>query len=424
MKRVLIIGYFWPYRSGSKRVIGLSKYLPEFGWQPTVLTAPFQRKPNPRFKVIVTPYRDIIASWKKRLHLKPNKGFQEQIGIPSLISERKKSFTSKLTRFIEGIITYPDVEKGWKPFAIKVGGEFLEKEKIDAIISIWPVTSHLIAKELKNKYKIPWIADFPDLWSQNAYYPYGILRKLLDRRLELKTIKWANALVTTSQPLAEKLKKLHKQKLICAITHGFDPEKVNFPPSDLTKKFTITYTGVLYSGKQDPSKLFIAIKDLISQGIIDPKDVEIRLYGRKEYWVAKEIKKYKLSTIVHQYGIVSRDASLEEQNESQILLLLNWEDPREKGVYTGKIFEYLAARRPILVTGGYRGDVVEKLIQETQVGIYCPKIEDIKKALEKFYSEYRENGRVTYHGNWTTIQGYSHKEMAKKFANILNQITI
>jgi len=105
------------------------------------------------------------------------------------------------------------------------------------------------------------------------------------------------------------------------------------------------------------------------------------------------------------------------------LLLLNWEDPKVKGCYTGKIFEYLAAQRPVLVTGGFGSDALKKLINETQAGVYCPKIKDIENYLCQFYLEYKQKRRVEYKGNWEEIKKYSHREMSKKFANILNRIT-
>jgi glycosyltransferase involved in cell wall biosynthesis len=289
------------------------------------------------------------------------------------------------------------------------------------MISIWPVTSHLIASELKAKYRIPWIADFPDLWSQNHNYQYGPLRKFLDRRLELKTLSTADALVTVSQPRAERLRELHRGRTVYAITHGFDAAEVNEPPANVTAKFTITYTGRIYPGKQDATKLFAALQDLISDGVIDPGEVEIRFFGPKTGWLDKEIQQYALSLIAKQYGTIPRQVALEKQRESQILLLLKWEDPRERGIHPGKIFEYLAARRPVLATGG-SNDVVTELLNVTRAGIDAPAVPDVKGALEKLYGEYRVNGKIAYDARQSEIDKYSHYEMARKFSEILNTL--
>jgi hypothetical protein len=83
----------------------------------------------------------------------------------------------------------------------------------------------------------------------------------------------------------------------------------------------------------------------------------------------------------------------------------------------------LAAQRPILVTGGFGGDVVEQLVDETDSGIYCPTVEKTENALKNLYSEYKLKGKVTYHGVAEKINKYSYREMAKSFAEILDKLT-
>jgi len=422
MKKVLIVGYFWPYRPGSRRISGLTKYITEFGWQPVILTAPLYEKPDVDIRIIETPYRDALGPWKRLLRLNPKEDIRKQMKQRFGVASRKSSLLDFILTRCGEIINYPDAERGWKNFAVKAGSELLQSENIDVVISIWPVTSHFIARELKSKYKIPWIADFPDLWSQNHNYIYSPLRRLIDRRLELKTLSDADALVTVSEPWAEKQRTLHKGKPVYAITHGFDPETVNAPPAKLTDTFTITYTGTIYTGKQEPSKLFAALRDLISDEAIDLKEIEVRFYGRKHDWLDKEIEQHGLSSIVKQYGIIPRHTAVEKQRESQLLLLLDWDNSQEKGVYTGKIFEYFGARRPILTTGGVAGNVVDVLLGETKVGIHAPTVEGIKAALIEFYKEYKLTGKIAYNGLEAEINKYSHREMARKFAEILERL--
>ncbi len=416
MKKVLIIGHFWPYRGGSKRVIGLAKYFPEFGWEPIILTGPLNRKPDFKVRYIEAQYRNIF-------------GFKSKIDFSDQMSHKikdtppffKKLFRS-LFKYVAEIIAYPDEYKYWKYPAIKSVKDILKEEKIDAIISVWPVTAHLIAKNIKDKYKIPWIADFPDLWSQNNDYSYSFLRKFFDRQLEVKTISLANAIITISERAVEVLKKIHKQKIIYAVPHGFDAEKTNIPPVNLTEKFTITYTGRVYPKKQDPLKILISLKELIEEGIINPKDVEVRFYGPQIYEFKKELKKLGLIDIVKQYGIVPLEVSIRKQRESQLLLLLNWEDPNINYAFFGKTAEYLAARRPILSTGGFGSDVIEDLLKITKAGVYAAGIDDIKKYLREFYLEYKQKGKIDYKGNIEKINKYSHREMTRKFAVILNEL--
>jgi glycosyltransferase involved in cell wall biosynthesis len=421
VKKVLIITRWYPpYPYPSFRIVGLAKYLPEFGWEPIILTSSLG-KVSLQCRVIETPYRDVLAFWKRLFGLAPDKQIRRQINDRLGVSYQNRLVDFVCTRIGE-LVNYPDQDRGWKPFAVRAGSELLQKEAVDAVLSSsMPIISHLIARELKKRYQIPWLADFRDLWTQNSNYSYSPLRKLIDHRLELKTLSSADALVIISQPATEKLAELHRGKTVYTITNGFDPVEINSPSAGLTTKFTITHTGSIYPRGQEPSKFFAAVRALISDGTIKPDDIEVRFYGPQESWVEKEISNEGLSDTIRQNGIVPREAALEKQRESQLLLLFKWEDPEERGGYTGKVFEYLAARRPILATGGF-SDVVDQLLSETGAGICAPTVESIKSALKKFYQEYKLKGEIAYQGQDAEVNNYSHREMAGKFADILNKL--
>jgi len=440
MKKVLIIANLF---HASPRIPGMAKYLSDFGWEPTIITVPVAKDPRNllgfpddflgKVRIIETPYKgDIFVLWRKVFKFfgfGANKSILSQtkkkFGITS-----QKSFIDFIFNLYLTIFGYPDGEKKWFKPAFKVASKLLEKENFDAIISSFsPATAHLIANKLKNKYKqnsfakgkkIPWVAEFRDLWTQNDNYSFPWWRKIFETRLELNTLSTADVLITVSHPLSEKLKKFYKKEKIYVITNGFDPEKVNEPSLELTKKFTITYTGQIYFQKRDPLKIIVALKDLIAEKIIDPNDIDLRFFGSESFFLHKEIEKYKLSSVVKEYDKIPREEVLKKQRESQILLLLKWEDPKEKGVYSGKIFEYLAAKRPILATGGSK-DVISELLEETKAGIDALTVEEIKIALKSFYYEYKQKRKVSFNGDIEEINKYSYREVAKKFADVLNQ---
>ena len=112
--------------------------------------------------------------------------------------------------------------------------------------------------------------------------------------------------------------------------------------------------------------------------------------------------------------------ALQKQRESQILLLLNWDDPQEKGTIPGKVFEYLAAMRPVLAIGGSEGDVIHRILTETGAGHQAANVESIKAWLKKWYFEYRSRGAVDSNGDMAKIARHSQREMARKFANIFS----
>jgi len=431
VKKALVIGYMWPYHpKGGGRIPKLVRYLPEFGWQPVVLTAPLSEKPDLGCEIIETPCRDVLSFYKSLykslFRVKSKEGIRNQIsqrfGVAAKGSAKKKFMDFIFTRFDE-IVGYPDFERGWKPFAIKAGSELLENKNIELIMSVSPpVTSHLIARELKLRHKIPWVADLCHLWSQNNGYPYSPLRKLIDRRLELKTLSSADALVTVCEPLTVKLGTLHKGKPIYSITHGFDPSDLNIPPAKLSEKFTITYTGSLHPALREPSRLFKALQNLITKRVMNPDDIEVRFYGPKENWLDIEIEKYGLSGFVKQYGGVPLEVSLEKQRESQVLLFLMWQDSQEAGVITSKIFEYLATMRPILAVGEHN-DVVNELLTETGAGIWAPLAEDVERALERMYQEYKLKKEIVWHKEVSVINKYSRRELVRKFFQIFESLT-
>jgi hypothetical protein len=421
MKKVLIISYAFLEQEaiGSIRVRGLAKFLPEFGWDPVILTVRFPGKFEPEFKVVETDYQDKQKKLKDRLGFKTNETVKEQLGLSE--SKNKKLLIDYIIYIWGEIFYYPDIEKSWYNYAIDKANSLFENDSFDAIISSSPpVTSHLIAKNLKNKYEIPWIADLRDLWTQNHYYYHTTIRRLIERKLEIATLAIADALVATTPYSAEKLKIIHKKRTY-SITNGFSFKETEGIEVNLTDKFTITHTGILYQGKRDPVKLFQAVKELISNKIVNSSDIEIRFYGPKESWLEEAIKSFNLEKIAKWYGYVDRMTALEKQRESQLLLLLLWDHPDEENICPGKIFDYFSSKRPILAIGGSNG-FVKEILDETNAGIFTKSKDEIKDFLIKSYQEWKKNGQVSNHAKISNVNKYSHREMAKKFSEVLNSV--
>lgn len=432
MKKVLIIANLY---HASPRIPGSATYLPEFGWEATIITPPlgndaeshfgFPKKFMERTKIIEARYKgDIFWFWRRIFKLF---GFKMSESITEQIKEqvgitKKKSFIDILMNWYQTIFAYPDTERTWKKPALKITNQLLHKEHFDAILSSSPFpTSHIVASELKKEFHIPWIADFRDPWTQNHAYPFCSIRKIIEEKFEKTILKNVDYIVAAAPSYAEKQKNLFKRQ-VEVITNGFDHNNINIPPAGLTQKFTITYTGNIYTGNQDPSLFFLVIRKLVSNKTINPNDIEIRIYGAKLKWVADLVSEYGLCNIVKQYGFVSRYESIRKQKESQVLLLLNWENYNARGVYPSKIFEYLAAQRPILASGGLENDDMNKILTQTKSGIYAPTSNEIEKSLTSFYEEYKREGKVSYNGDLMEINKYSYREMAKKFAKVLDGV--
>jgi hypothetical protein len=423
-KRALVVAFHFPPDTaiGALRLQGLARYLPQFGWQPVFLTPELPGDPDSRFEVVQTPYPgDASAILKQRLRLQPDRGFQEQIGVPLWVRGSKNSVTKKFRSVARSALTYPDEQRHWYATAVRAGLDLLGTKPFQALLSSSPpATTHRIACALQAESGLPWVADFRDLWTLGSTYEYPSVRKLFERRLELRTLASAGALVSTSAPWAQQLGDLHKGRPTFPILNGYDPGLSN-NGATVTPKFTITHTGYLYRGQRDPEVLLEALSELIDEGAIDRTDVSVRFYGPEEYWLRQEIEEYGLEDIAVQHGSVTFDVSIAKQHESQILLLLSWGQPGDRGWYTGKVFEYLAARRPILCVGGVRGAVSE-LLEETGAGAHTSELTAVKVVLTDYYNEYKATGSVRYRGVEEEVLKYSHVEMAKRFADVLDQV--
>lgn len=427
MKKVLIISYHFSKKEsiGSIRIQGLAKYLPAFGWAPTIVTAKQPSGENQKFAIpsscflIETEFKDRNASLAKLFGINPNKPIDQSLKIKQ--HKGDKSIFDHGWNLTKEILCYPDPQKGWYKYAYEAGKKLLQEDRYDAIISSsFPVTSHIIARDLKRQFNIPWIADLRDLWTQNPYYTYSPFRKLIETQLEKRTLKYADALTTVSEPLRNILISRYEGKYVLSILNGFDPEEMN-SSGPLNKCLSITYTGVLYRGRRDPEPLLKVLRELIDEGTLEKDDVSVDFYGRKESWLEDIITKYTLNDIVSQHGPVSREIAIKKQWESQILLLLTWNNPQEYGVYTGKVFDYLAAKRPILSLG-LSGGVVAKILEETKAGFHASTEEDLKKYIINAYTSFINSGSVEYEGIQSKVSEYSHLKMVERFTDVLNHI--
>lgn len=410
-------------------MLGLAKYLHEFGWDPIMLTAPLERPIDVAIKarVLESDYPgDVFSFWRTllgKVGLNTSESMTEQIKL-KVGGATGASLAERARTLYQEVLAYPDTERRWKNPALALAKQFVERERVDGVLSVWPVTSHLIARELKTHYSLPWVADFPDLWTQNHNYPYTALRKAIETRFELRTMSSADALSTISESLAMKLRNRYQSKEVFVIPNGFDPETVNDRPSPVTDDFTITYTGSIYRDKQDPEKLLIALRDLIDLGMVDGSKVHVRFYGATHGWLTQMAKSYRLENVVTQYGWVSRSQSFEKQRESQILLAYGWEDGYETGVFPVKVFEYFAARRPILVTGGTPKEQFRAMLDDTAAGRHGIELPEIKQILKQYYDEFKERGVVAYRGVASRTDRYSMRSLARGFAEAFDRVHV
>ena len=373
--------------------------------------------------MIETEYKDIIELYKSRLGFNKYKSLHAQLGIKVTKNYTYPTLRGKTIKLIREFITYPDPRKCWKKSAINSIYELITKEHIDALISTSPpATAHLIANHIKQSSAIPWVADFRDLWTQNHFYEKNRVIRFLEKRLELKTLSDADAIVTVTPGFADNLKSLHKNKRIYCITNGYDKDDFAEVAPKLTSKFTITYTGTLYGGRRDPSLLFKVLQELINENKLKKDLIDIRFLGDKEEWILDAIKNYNLNGLVNFYGVLSRKSTLEAQKESQLLLLLLDSNNKEKNVYPAKVFEYFGAKRPIIAYGGNEG-AVHGLLKNTNAGKFAMNVSELKNILLNYYDEFIESGEVKSQSN-NNIINFEYEFIANQYSKILNGVAV
>jgi len=423
MPRALLITFCYPPIEviGSIRPAALAKYLPQNGWDVQVLTVRRDGVFRSAESITETGYSDVLQRWKSRLHLDRKRTLHEQLGLSLSSKPRTKRLHTKAFELARYVLTYPDPTKGWVSHAVDSLKQIKQHGPgIDAIITTSPpISAHLIGYQAKRILSSPWIADLRDLWTQNLAGDSRALQ-VFETRLEKRTLGFADALVSVSVPWADKLRERYSDKTVYPITNGFDPDDFPQKPA-LTRQFTITYAGRLYEGRRDPSPLFEVVRDLLKEGAVSADDLRLRFYGPSEPWLSHVIARYGVERVVELNGVIPHREAIQCEAESQLLLLLGWSDPREIGQHSGKLFEYFGASRPILAVGGTRSVLTEAL-EETQAGTHVFSKEQLRGFVVRSYEDYKRFGEVRYQGNKQAMAQYSHPEMARKFAKVLNQI--
>ncbi|MBP7149333.1 MAG: glycosyltransferase [Acidobacteria bacterium] len=421
MPRALLVSYFFPPAAsvGGVRAHGLARYLPRHGWDVAVLTPSAEGRDAGPLAIIETGDRPALAGLKRRLGGE-QAALRDLLGVTRSSGAPARRLAAWSIAQAKAATAFPDPRRGWIAPALASARAWLAHEHVDAIVSTSPPpTAHVIASRLAREFGLPWVADFRDLWADYHNADTPAWRRAVDRRLERRTLRGARALVTVSAPLAATLAAHYPGVPVRTILNGFDPAEWQGQVA-LTPEFTLTHTGTLYQGRRDPTPVFAALAELVGERAVDRGRVRVRLFSRNEDWLRPVVAAQGLQDVVEVRDWAPRAEAIAAQRESQVLLLFHLAGPDAAGDYTGKIFEYLAARRPILVAGGEPG-VLGELVRKTGAGVHARGVAEIKAALRGFWDAYARSGEVPYTGRADFVARYSHDRMAAEFAALLDE---
>jgi hypothetical protein len=314
------------------------------------------------------------------------------IAVPATPSLSKRLLRS-LRVCYQALFNFPDPQIGWYFSAVRGGKSLVDGWQPDVIFaSAPPFTGLMVGRSLKKATGVPLVVEYRDRLSEDPYSTrQKSFRKTLEKRVEDWWMKEADSIITVSEPWAEDYRVRYGLPVL-SVYNGFDPDDF---PADYPRKSTnpeildIVYTGILYPDRRDPTPLFKAIKLLGDEG----KSIRVSFYAANRNDVTTMASAVGVLDQVDIYDAVSYGESVDRQMNADILLLLQWNDPKEQGNVPGKVFEYLGARRPILGLGLEDG-VPARIIAEREAGVVVNDPARIAEHLQKWQAEKRSKGHI------------------------------
>jgi len=403
MRNALLLSYYFPPEpeAGALRAGYLKKYLSELGWNVDVVSRELAGCDS-------TP--DVL---RVRDRLSPAKGRTVEAS-PSIPKRRP---ASNVLRKSAGFLCFPDRQVGWLPAATSAATRLIGRTRYHALLSTGPPHSaHLAAALLSKRFRIPWIADYRDLWTGNPYQN-AVRSGPLSALVERAVMRHASSISTVAPALEETLKRLLPAASIHVIPNGPDIAPEAPIEHSAPAAFNICYTGLLYNGKRCPDPLFAAIRQLRDRQHAAGRLVTIDFYGPDEAYTLDRAQAFGVADCVNARGVIPREEVVRRQRQAAVLLILLNMDPRTAGEFGSKIFEYISARRPILAIGPAHS-VLRSLLRESGIGLFAANAGACADALAQLYERY-QSGQHEFAPNpqW---KPFDARQMARAFAGLLD----
>lgn len=401
---------------GVQRVVKWTKYLPQYGWQPHILTV----KPIRYYAYDETLLKEAAGSPIYRTGSFDPTRILAKLKKPDFTE--KKRAVSQGSFWASGIRQFfiPDSKIGWYPFAWRKLVQLIRQVQPDAILSTSPpLTAHLLGMKAKVRFNLPWLADFRDYWlgGEFVYTPTGIHR-FLHRKLAVRALQTADAVVSVSDPIQQSLLKIKAsaaQKYF-VIPNGFDPddfEKVQ-PKNNSEKLFL--YMGSL-GGANDPGPFFRALGQLGQRNPAVLKNWKILFIGQP---LAPQNLPAHVAEQVEFVPYVTHPAAI-GYLKAAAALLFTLSANVNPGFVTGKIFEYIASGKPIFAISP-AGVEATKILQEYNFGrvITDFNIDHISAELGSFLET--DFGSASGKSIERLRSRYSRKKQTQKLASVLDRL--
>ncbi len=425
MKRVLIISYYWPPAGGSgvQRWVKFAKYFPALGWQPVIYTPdnPEMIAKDDALGADVPPEAEVI----RRKIVEPYGIYRSLFGRKgggtsevNPIHGGKKSLAARLSLFVRANAFIPDPRCLWIRPSVRFLKQYLQAHPVDAIVSTGPPQSmHLIARGVARATGIPWVADFRDAWTKMFYYKHLPLTRWADalhRRQERSVLDEATRVVSVS-PREQRDFQAMTRNTVFLLTNGYDPDDyaATFTPDGC---FNVTHTG-LFAADGNSEALW---RVLAAKKAADPafaQALRIRFSGKTDAAVFASIRASGLGDCLVDNGYCSHPAAVAEQRGASVLLISLRREPEYASALPGKVFEYLASRRPVLGVG-QPDSVMAEVVRGAGAGEVFDWEDEagIRTFIDGVWERFRNGCSLD---NPQDISRFSRKELARKYVELL-----
>lgn len=430
MKKILFITYYWPPSGGAgvQRGLKFVKYLPQFGVRPIVLSVDPESASYPTVDPsldadVPTGVRVIRTGSFEPLRVLAAMGGKNAVPHAGFAGTQEQGIVQRAMRWVRGNWMIPDARRGWVKHAVRAAAEVIGTEGIDTIlISSPPHSSQLIGLELKKRFPhLRWIADLRDPWT-DIYFTGELMKgrraQRLDAGWEERVMKTADAIVVVGPGMKRSFAERHGEdvgKKIAVIPNGYDAADLAAVQGvvPVPDRFRITYVGTM-AGSYAPRTLFEAVASCAASSKLP---IELRFVGS----VSDDIKAIATDAgIAHLCSwipTVPHEQAIREMAAANMLLLVIPGGAGSERILTGKLFEYLGVRRPIIGLGPVNGDAAA-IINECAAGRMFARDMGAEMCV---WLEERSRGTGGQEVSSTSVVHYERRGQARQLAEILLQ---
>ena len=393
MFKVLVISYYYPPLglSGVQRTLKFTKYMKEYDWEPTVLTTGntayyahdnslLAEAEQAGIRIIRTEGKDINSRLRKKGTVK----------IPA-------EWLRKLLSRMSASLFIPDNKTSWSSRALGTARKLLREEEFDIIfVTGPPFSSFNMAVKLKKEFSLPLVVDYRDLWYGNhfGFYPTP-LHSYLHRSMEYAALKAADRIIVTNRRTKEKIMDRYRFitfEDVFIIPQGYDPKDFEnlVPEKRSNGKMRLTFSGLFYEFIT-PKYFLRAFKELSLERPDIAANIELHFIGFLRNENRKLIRKLDLQDFVREYGYLEHSDALIKTISSDVLWLMIGRGRNSDTVSTGKAFEYLGTRKPIIAC--VPDGAVKTAMEEYGASFITPPddVNAIKKIIKNVYELYTGN---------------------------------